>query len=235
MSRRETLSKWLSTSDAAFSWGERIARFFGLGIGGSVLVSILGIVGGFVVGNPLYGLVIGVVIGLLVLGGFGVKALSLVSAGTPAVSQTRLSPEELYGENQELKERVRELEEENGRLTGGLDSDFRRKCEDAAAQLRILLEHRENGSPLARGEIAPLTIGSPTYAEDSLVQGEYDSETIRLYKEQFEGTLLSISRQAIERGLLNEDERKNLRVSDFSLTSGPDQIRRIISYLESFT
>jgi hypothetical protein len=91
MSRRQTLGRWLSTSDAALSWAERIAKLIVLGIASGVLGSAAGIVIGFFTGNPLSGLVIGVVVGMVILVGFAVQVVRVAVAGAPAPSVTEES------------------------------------------------------------------------------------------------------------------------------------------------
>jgi hypothetical protein len=83
MSRRRTLARWLSTSDAAFSMGERITGWIVSGGIGTILSTAGGSVIGWLAGNLLYGLVIGMGVGMLVLMGAAVKAVRVVSAGPP--------------------------------------------------------------------------------------------------------------------------------------------------------
>jgi hypothetical protein len=83
MSRRQTLGRWLSTSDAALSWGERIMKWLVIGLGSSTITGLAGTVIGFWANNLLYGLVIGVVLGMLLLGAFALKAISIAAAGAP--------------------------------------------------------------------------------------------------------------------------------------------------------
>jgi hypothetical protein len=83
MSRRQTLGRWLSTSDAALSWGERIVKWLVIGLSSGTLTGLAGTVIGFWADNVVYGLVAGVVLGMLVLGGFTLKAISIAAAGAP--------------------------------------------------------------------------------------------------------------------------------------------------------
>jgi hypothetical protein len=81
MERLRTLGKWLTTSDAALSWAERIAKWIVWGVGGSVFSTASGIVVGLLAGNPFVGLVIGVVVGMLVLVAFALQAVRIAASG----------------------------------------------------------------------------------------------------------------------------------------------------------
>jgi hypothetical protein len=83
MSRRQTLGRWLSTSDAALSWGERIVKWLVLGLSSGTVTGLAGTAIGALTNNLVYGLVIGVVLGLLILGAFTLKAISIAAAGAP--------------------------------------------------------------------------------------------------------------------------------------------------------
>lgn len=88
MSRLQRLSRGLTTSDAVLSMGERVAGWIVSGGIGGILTTVGGTVIGWIAGNILYGLVIGMGLGMLVLMGAAVKAIRVAAAGTETPSQT---------------------------------------------------------------------------------------------------------------------------------------------------
>ena len=104
MSRRQSFGRWLSTSDAALSWAERVAKVVAVGIGSGVLSSAAGIMIGFITGNPLSGLVIGVVVGMVILSGFAVRAVKIAATGAPPQPITEKSQAQVREVEQEREQ-----------------------------------------------------------------------------------------------------------------------------------
>jgi hypothetical protein len=90
VSRLRTAGKVLTTSDAALSMGERVAGWMVSGGIATFFTAAGGTVIGWLAGNLLYGLVIGMGLVMLVLMAAAVKAISVAGADTEPPSQTEL-------------------------------------------------------------------------------------------------------------------------------------------------
>lgn len=127
MSRRQTLGKWLSTSDAALSWGERIVKWLVIGLSSGTITGLAGTVIGLLTDYLVYGLVAGVLLGMLLLGGFSLKAISIAAQGTPpglapsGKAENREAKQTSEAEIRRLKKRSESLQEEVAELTAERD------------------------------------------------------------------------------------------------------------------
>lgn len=198
---------WISTSDAALGMGERIAGWMvSAGIGG-VLTTVGGTVLGWLAGNLLYGLVIGMGLGFLVLMAATFQAVRAASAGDAALRANRVAQpdKQLRTENQRLRgenERLRaEIEEFSGESD---EAQLKQRCRQLSEELFQFMEERDADDPSKHPE------RHPGFWNRSTNQGRHDTETRTRYTERFGGQVGATLDAAQERGWIARPERKAL-------------------------
>lgn len=136
MARFQTLGKWLTASDAVLGVGEKVVKTLVWALGGGTIVTgVLGAVIAAVTNNLLYGLVAGVVAGMVVLGAFTFKAIGIAASGAQASSVQKSDDaaaepiassasdfqlwqelKRVESENEELRAALQQSEQENEEL-----------------------------------------------------------------------------------------------------------------------
>jgi hypothetical protein len=225
MSRRQTLGTWLSTSDAALSWGERIVKWLVIGLGSGTISGLAGTVIGFWANNLVYGLVIGVVLGMLLLGGFALKAISIAAAGAPpALAPTGQGKSSASREASEA--RIRRLETDNGALHEQIErltSERDELLERLQAQTRA--SEPQPGDEVLKSECFQMSTACYQFVRDhgGTEMGDYlDPEVRRLndevmleYEQALGGRVNGLLRKLQRRGwwqpeTVDHKKRKNI-------------------------
>jgi FtsZ-binding cell division protein ZapB len=234
MSRFQSLGRWLSTSDAALSWAERIARWIALGVGSGVGTGILGTIIGAVAGNPLYGLVIGVVVGMLLLVLFAIRAIQIAAAGAPSVELPGAgnypTMERLQSENEQLKAENEQLRVEVERLRGRPDDEeLKRRALTLPEELFRFAQERDGEDPQNRPGWTPGNALStnPESRERAQEQMRHDDETWTQYRQRYEGDLRALLDDLGRRGWLDRKERDEIEGEFYAVWRSPtDRIKR---------
>ena len=198
--------------------GERIAGWMvSAGIGG-VLTTVGGTVLGWLAGNLLYGLVIGMGAGFLVLMAATFQAVRVASVGEAAIraDQTGKSDKELRTENKRLRaenERLRaEIEEFSGE---GEEAQLKQRCRQLSEELFEFMEERDLDDPNKHPE------RHPGFWNRSTKQTAHDNETRTRYTERFGGQVGATLDAAQERGWIARPERKTLEDNIMAALKSP--------------
>lgn len=209
------------------------------GIGTGVGSTFVGIVIGFFTGNPLYGLVIGVVVGMLLLAGFATRAVLLASAGAPAEAgrtarqiQPDTANERLEEENRRLESENERLRAENEQYASQPDADqLKQRCLQLSEELFQFVDERDELNPQKNPE------QNPGLWNRSKKETAHDEATMAVYARQFAGRVRAALDAADRRGWITSVERKALEdklTGSGTYRSPEPRIREVAQRLEAF-
>lgn len=220
MARLKTLWKWLSTSDAALSWTERIAKFIVWGVSGGVFSTFAGTAIGLITGNPLSGLIIGVVAGMIILVGFALKAVGIASAGpkpiTPGggeeVREVKSQRQDNEQELEELRAAYKRLKAENEQLKNSPgNAELRQDSRQMASDLRQFLKDNSDRP------------------EDQIIRPE--DQIMELYRKRLLDKVSALLEELEENGLYPPPKRQSFEIAADKYPRSPMAINNLAKTL----
>jgi cell division protein FtsN len=214
-----------------------------IGLGTGSISGLAGTIIGFWANNLVYGLVIGVVLGMLLLGGFAVKAISIAAAGAPPTL-----PAANKGERSASREaseaRIRRLETENGalheqieRLTSERDELLERlQTQSEPPEHQPGDEDRKQRSLALADELYQFLEDHDVDEVSDPLDPEVrrrDEAIMRQYRRRFGGRVVALLEELKARGWWKPealDEKKRRRIEDPGF---PTDIQDVAQYLSA--